>query len=220
MSINTDEDDIELDDSLPEEDDIFAEIPDADEPVESVVGKNGRVNGKEKKPKATKEQKAEIGRVAEALLARAITQKEIVAILMKRYGMGERQADRYMSDARAALRAELNKHDDDHRAEAYSFYRQVQRNANAGIRDKMAAQDAIVRLLGLAKPIEVDVHHTHEIDINRELEQIRLNLLKDDRSLELMAELTERMHGLKMIPAEEVTIMPAADPDEEATSSG
>ncbi len=198
-------DDDDLDDSLPVDEGFFDDLPDPEKPIEPTLGRDGRSSHKGRKPKATRDEKAKLVRIAKALLAKGISDTDVMDALIKITGMGKRQSKNYLSDARAEMRAEMNKSDEEHRSDAYHFFKWVMAAKDAGIRDKMSAQDGIIRLLGLNKPIEVDIHHTHAVE-TKQAEAMRRAMLSDPEAVELMVKLTEKVNGLKMLSADEVEI--------------
>jgi hypothetical protein len=89
------------------------------------------------------------------LLNRGLRKHAIKAQLAKRYGVSARTCERYLRAARKLIRKESGKTLSRHRLEALWFYESVVSGPDATLRERMAAQWRIVRLLGLDAPQRV-----------------------------------------------------------------
>ena len=113
----------------------------------------------------TPEQRREAVAIIEALMAKGRHKHEIFAIFKKGWGraranapLSARSCQALYSQAQANLRAAVGGSDDDLRAESYNVYRYILRKRHASDRDRILAQNAIDKLLGLPRPQRVAVH--------------------------------------------------------------
>lgn len=107
------------------------------------------------KRKATNKEVRERVLLTAQMIARRLHRHEIKRILLERHGIRHRQAAEYIARARAHLIERTNRPREDHIAEAFALYEGVIRSPEESTKEKMAAQQAIVELLGLAAPVKV-----------------------------------------------------------------
>lgn len=91
----------------------------------------------------------------ELLAVAGLKKFQIKKAFKDKFGTGPRTVERYLTKARAILRAEAGKADEDHIAESYAFYKSILHHKNSTIREKTKAQECIDKLLGLRKPFKV-----------------------------------------------------------------
>jgi len=112
----------------------------------------------------TADQRREAVAIIEALMAKGRHKHEIFALFKNGWGraranapLSARSCQALYSQAQANLRAAVGGSDDDLRAESYNVYRYILRKPDASDRDRILAQNAIDKLLGLPKPARVAV---------------------------------------------------------------
>ena len=112
----------------------------------------------------TADQRREAVAIIEALMAKGRHKHEIFAIFKKGWGraranapLSARSCQALYSQAQANLREAVGGSDDDLRAESYNVYRYILRKRHASDRDRVLAQNAIDKLLGLSRPQKVAV---------------------------------------------------------------
>jgi hypothetical protein len=90
------------------------------------------------------------------LLASHASESDVERALVQKFGVGRRQARRYLAAARRAMLVAAERSREVHLAEAYAFYRSLAANADAKDADRIKAQERIEKLLGLdsASPAE------------------------------------------------------------------
>lgn len=101
------------------------------------------------------EMRVRITAAVEMLAVKGWKKFQIKAAFKKQWGCGPRTVERYLTKARAILRAEAGKSDEDHLSESYAFYKSVLANDKATLREKTKAQENLDKLLGLRKPFKV-----------------------------------------------------------------
>ena len=89
------------------------------------------------------------------ILATTKHHHEAVAAIRNEFRVSRRQADRYLHSARILTVEALKKDKDQHVADAYATYKAIVADPNAENRDKIRAQEALDRLLGLSAPHKV-----------------------------------------------------------------
>jgi hypothetical protein len=133
----------------------------------------------------------------EALLAHGIPKGEIKRYLRQHCGIGYRQAERVLSRARGRLREATGQSREDHVADSYAVYRNIVSSASASDRDKIRAQNAIDKLLGLRKPVKVAVTDPSGEHEAAAMQALRQAALADPASREALATLAEQLGGLE-----------------------
>jgi hypothetical protein len=83
------------------------------------------------------------------LLASHASERDVERALVQKFGVGRRQARRYLAAARRAMLVAAERSREVHLAEAYAFYCSLAANADAKDADRIKAQERIERLLGL-----------------------------------------------------------------------
>lgn len=108
----------------------------------AVQSKNGR-----------KVEKEEIITFAQFCLNRRFRKHEITAILQAAFNIAVDKAMRFVNDAKRGLAEYTDKTVTEHRNEAFGFYESIIRDSESTMREKIKAQEAIDKLLALARPI-------------------------------------------------------------------
>ncbi|MEZ6073571.1 MAG: hypothetical protein R3C10_25655 [Pirellulales bacterium] len=83
------------------------------------------------------------------LLNQRRTKAEIKRELRRRYSVGARTAERYLSRVRGEILADTGRPRSEHHAEAYAFYLKIARDEEVSTRDRLRAQARIDKLMGL-----------------------------------------------------------------------
>ena len=83
------------------------------------------------------------------LLASHASEGDVERALVQKFGVGRRQARRYLAAARQAMLLAAERSREVHLAEAYAFYRSLAANADAKDADRIKAQERIEKLLRL-----------------------------------------------------------------------
>lgn len=83
------------------------------------------------------------------LLASRTSESDVERAARRTFGVGRRQARRYLAAAREAMRAATERSREVHLAEAYAFYCSLAANTGAKDADRIKAQERIERLLAL-----------------------------------------------------------------------
>jgi hypothetical protein len=110
----------------------------------------------ERSPKSTNEEiEKRVRVVADMIAVKHLPDGLIRKALFDQFGIGWRQADRYMSRARKYILERTGRDKDEHVAQAYTFYESIMRDPEASRGEKMAAQRDIRQLLGLDAPLKV-----------------------------------------------------------------
>jgi hypothetical protein len=149
----------------------------------------------------TPEQRRGAVAIIEALMAKGRHKHEIFAIFKKGWGraranapLSARSCQVLYSQAQANLRAAVGGSDDDLRAESYNVYRHILRKPGASDRDRILAQNAIDKLLGLPRPQSVAVHIGGcDAEEAERLALARQRVLADPEASRLACELIERL---------------------------
>lgn len=90
------------------------------------------------------------------LLAKKLYKSDIKRVLYRKYEIGYRQAENIITAAKKLILEETGKTKAEHKVESLAFYENVIRDPQTGTGEKLAAQAAIDRLLGLASPDDED----------------------------------------------------------------
>ena len=149
----------------------------------------------------TPDQRREAVAIIEALMAKGRHKHEIFAIFKKGWGraranapLSARSCQALYSQAQANLRAAVGGSDDDLRAESYNVYRYILRKRHASDRDRILAQNAIDKLLGLPRPqrvaVQIDGRDAEEAE---RLSLERQRVIADPEASELACRLIERL---------------------------
>jgi hypothetical protein len=93
--------------------------------------------------------------VALLLLSRRLRKGAIKRELHRLFGVSARTAERYLAVARKRLLAESGKTKEEHKRDAYLFYESIVSGPDATLAERMQAQWAICKLLGLIPPQRV-----------------------------------------------------------------
>lgn len=83
------------------------------------------------------------------LLASHASESDVERALVQKFGVGWRQARRYLAAARRAMLVAAERSREVHLAEAYAFYCSLAANTDAKDADRIKAQERIERLLAL-----------------------------------------------------------------------
>lgn len=89
------------------------------------------------------------------LLTEGRRKSEIKKIFRQRYNVTARTVENYLSRARQILLTELKAEREEHTGRSLSVYRSILSDPKAKIKDRLAAQRRIDRLLGLEAPTRV-----------------------------------------------------------------
>lgn len=120
---------------------------------------NSNTQNKSHKNRATKIGEAEREDFAYQLISSCLFNSEIKRAMKANFGMSSRTAERYMSRARARMKAEyaakVNEGTDLLKMESVNFYRSVIRDPAAMTQDKIRAQERLDKLFGLDMPVKV-----------------------------------------------------------------
>jgi hypothetical protein len=149
----------------------------------------------------TPEQRREAVAIIEALMAKGRHKHEIFALFKKGWGraranapLSARSCQALYSQAQANLRAAVGGSDDDLRAESYNVYRYILRKPDASDRDRILAQNAIDKLLGLPRPQRVAVQvGGRDAEEAEQLALARQRIVADPEASRLACELIERL---------------------------
>ena len=137
-------------------------------------------------------------RVAKDLLCRGSHRRDIRKALLDQFGIQWRAADRAIRRAREELLVELETTKEEQQAIALANYKSCLVDPEASVRDRIAAQDKICKLLALYPPPQAQMVHVGALQVTQ----------KDD-----LAEVLNRPHVLKAMNA-------AAKPPERNRENG
>jgi hypothetical protein len=110
---------------------------------------------KVQRPRCTKEEHAQRVRFATVCLSRLMRRGQILPILMRKFLINPRTADRVLHDARAQLRGDLALCHEDHVADVSAYLASIVQDATEDTRNKLEAIRQYCQLLGLYKPARV-----------------------------------------------------------------
>jgi hypothetical protein len=160
--------------------------------------RDGKTPDKPERVRSRKHTRCEVERIVHftaALVAGGLRKGDVKEALRGEYGIHYRQAEVYLSRARALLRDQLDIDAEEHRAGALAFYKSVVADQKARIREKLWALDSIVWLLGLAAPFRVD-SRTVKADVDHAaMRDLRRVTATDPKLAELVALMAERLAG-------------------------
>jgi len=145
---------------------------------------------KEKKKRATKEEKEEIQTHVLRLLAGGNYPSDIKRVIASKYEMSPRSVEGYISRARADLLEQIGIRTEEHRANAYGFYRSMMKNKKLAPKDRLKAQERIDRLLGLESAQKHEVTGKDGAELYPTRDQ---NVLNDSKVMDLVCLIEERM---------------------------
>jgi hypothetical protein len=161
--------------------------------------RGGRTPDKPERVRSRKHTRYEVERIVHftsALVAGGLRKGDVKDALRAEYGLNYRSAENYLSRARKLLRDRLDIDTEDHRAGALAFYKSVLADPKAHIREKLWAQDSIVRLLALAGPVRVEGRGTNADVDHAAMRDLRRVTATDPKVAELVALIAERLAGL------------------------
>jgi hypothetical protein len=142
------------------------------------------------KHRPTIEQYAEMHDIVKGLLGKGVDKCLIKKVLADKWGLKWRSAERAIARAKADFRKDTGQPIEAIRDELWAQYMDVARDPAASRKERLAALDSIVRLLGAAQP---QVLHVKNDDTEMaELTLKRQQLIKDPESAELLLRLAER----------------------------
>lgn len=93
--------------------------------------------------------------VARKMLARGMYQGEIKRILSSHYGVSGRMVEKYIGRARQLIIEATGKSKQEHIADSYSFYIDVQANDKLPVASRLRARENIDKLFALPQPIKI-----------------------------------------------------------------
>jgi len=96
----------------------------------------------------------------EAALSQRFHTADVHRLLLRKYGIKSRTAQKCVARARQRILEKTLKSKSDHKIDALAFYDQILRNKEATVREKILAQERIDKLLGLESPARQDVQIT------------------------------------------------------------
>jgi ATP/maltotriose-dependent transcriptional regulator MalT len=94
-------------------------------------------------------------KLASTMLMQGYPNSQIKATFYEQFSVSYRSVERYLSKARAQLRAQSGKPPEDHIAESLAFYTSITRDTQAPYSARLRARENIDRLLGLRKPFKI-----------------------------------------------------------------
>jgi hypothetical protein len=157
--------------------------------------------GPGKRFQLTPDQRRDAVAIVEGLLARGRYTHEIKEVFRHEWGRGNanlplspRAVMRLIKEAKANIRAHLGAPDEELRAESYHTYKHILRKPDASDRDRILAQGAIDKLLGLPRPqrvaVQIDGRDAEEAE---RLSLERQRVIADPEASELACRLIERL---------------------------
>ena len=118
----------------------------------------GRIGGQKRGIKHSKPTKGEMRkriRLVRVMLANCYGDAEIRRTVADRYKCSQDTVIRYLQRARKELLEETGRPVEEHIAEAYEVYGSILRSQNATLSERLKAQQAKCKLLGLNKPEKI-----------------------------------------------------------------
>lgn len=106
--------------------------------------------------KISKEQQTQLVQLIIKMLNMRKYTSEIKQAIAQEYGLATRSVERYIARARKEIVQDTNLSVDEHRGEAFHFYRSIINDANSTRRERLQARERIDKLLGL--DIHVPIH--------------------------------------------------------------
>lgn len=134
--------------------------------------------------KPSKEEKAKQQQYVYELLQKGVLAGEVKRLVSSSSGCSPRTVEAYISRARAKMREESGRDDDEHRSDAFHFYNSILTDKDASHRDKIRARERIDKLLGLDKPVIV-----HGKNVNVDITPEQLAEMSDDELASLESRL-------------------------------
>jgi len=115
------------------------------------------MENEKEKSKATKEELDERVEYTYFLLCRRLYKGDIKKLLKRKYSIGARTCENYISRAREILLKDTGKTRDQNRTDSLLFYESILAGPDSHLRDRIYAQERLDKLLGLEAPQLHDV---------------------------------------------------------------
>lgn len=146
------------------------------------------------------------------MLAEGRRKSEIKRFFKNNYGIGYRQVERYIRQARDRLIEESGKAKTEHVADAYQFYMGILQSNDASITEKLVARRQADDLLGLQAPKRVVEAH---VDANDMMElwvdQLTTEQLKAIDTAASVGEVVEEKHAEALRQKQQMSLRAAVD---------